>query len=106
MSPNSPQQDFLLDVIRDIVARMDELRDKLDEKVDKLDEKMDDMEKNLYQLLSSRFDSTDKKLDEHESKIQKHEHNFSIATFFLTSGIATAVSWYTWLSGLFNHRTP
>lgn len=104
MSP-SPPQDFLQELLRDAVRRVDDVADRLNLKIDALDTKMSQDHKDLMLYLSKRMDDIDVQLDDHSMKIQKHEHNFNIATFLVTGGIATAVSWMTWLGSFFQGKT-
>lgn len=102
--PNSPQSEFLREVVRDAVRRIEEVSDKLDAKIDSLEVKMTQDHKDLLSTISGRLEPLEKKVDDHQIKIVRHEHNFTILGFLVTGGLASVVGAFSWLSQFFGHK--
>lgn len=105
MPPNS-QNDFVLELIRDAIRRLEEVSDKVDARIDSLEQRMAVEHKDLLTVFSNRMHDIEDQVDANTTKLMKHEHNFNMATYLFTGGMATVVSWFTWLGNVFQNKPP
>lgn len=96
--------EFLMELVRDVLHKVDALPDKVDARINSLEDKISADNRVLRTELASKVAKLETKVDNNTTKIAAHEHNFKVATFILTSGLAGAMGVISWLYGLFGNK--
>jgi uncharacterized protein YukE len=106
MTSPSNDGDFLHELFRDAMSRIDAASDRFESKLDNLEKRVIEMQSSFQDQTSSRLSDMETRLQSHGEKLVKHEHTFSVITFIFTSGIAGMTALFSWFSGIFGSRPP
>jgi hypothetical protein len=99
---SSNEDEFLRDLVRDVLRKIDEVDSKMDDRIEFLHDRIGDSADDLRECVFKKLEPLEAQVHEHSLKLNRHEHNFTLLTFIVTAGAATLSGWFNWVSQLFN----
>jgi hypothetical protein len=96
----SANNDFLVEMLRDLSKRVDSVSDNVTVRMDGLQQEMRDQHNDMREYLENRIEPIQEIVNEHEKRIVKHDHVFGAVGWFVTVGLAAVATVVTWLQSI------
>lgn len=94
------EHDFIRNLFMDLNREVKESRKCNEDKLDKMEERWSVEFKELKDSVDQKFFHHDSKLEKHGQEIAKHDSHFSLIKILLTTGLAGAMGFISWVFSL------